>query len=65
MDFEFHCPECGQLIEQDSSEDKVNQLKKQVQTITAELKELNQVKKVRKVEAKARKKVVKKKAKKK
>ncbi|HIG93327.1 TPA: hypothetical protein HA234_03970 [Candidatus Woesearchaeota archaeon] len=65
MDFEFHCPECGQLVLQDSSEDKVQQLKKQVETITAELKELNEVKKVRKTEGKVRKKIVRKKAKKK
>ena len=65
MDFEFHCPECGQLVLQDSSEDKVQQLKKQVETITAELKELNEVKKVRKTEGKVREKIVRKKAKKK
>lgn len=39
MDFEFHCPECGELVHQDSTRDKVNQLKEQLAVVQAELRE--------------------------
>ncbi len=57
MDFEFHCPECGELISQDSSEEKVAVIKKKVTEIEEELKKLQEEKKVVK---KAKKKPVKK-----
>ena len=38
MDFEFHCPECGQLINQDSSQQKTAELKKQILEISGDLK---------------------------
>ena len=41
MDFEFHCPECGQLITQDSTQQKIVEIKRQVQEITEELKILD------------------------
>ena len=30
MDFEFHCPECGKLLLQDNSEERIAQLEKQL-----------------------------------
>lgn len=42
MDFEFHCPECGELVHQDSTRDKVNQLKEQLAVVQAELREEGQ-----------------------
>jgi len=38
MDFEFHCPECGELINQDSGSDKILALKKEISEIEDELK---------------------------
>lgn len=60
MEFEFHCPECGQLASQDSSEDKKEVLRKKIQELEQELAE---EKKVSKLRAKERKKIVKKKVK--
>lgn len=60
MEFEFHCPECGQLASQDSSEDKKEVLRKKIKDLEQELAE---EKKVSKRRAKERKKIVKKKVK--
>ena len=57
MDFEFHCPECGELISQDNSEERVTALKKEISKVEEELKKL--------VKTKTRKKVAKKTTKKK
>lgn len=40
MEFEFHCPECGDLLAQDSSQEKLSQLHKAVQEAEQELAEL-------------------------
>jgi len=68
MNFEFHCPECGELIQQENSETKQSELVQRIKTLTQELIEAQEVKKVvktkAKVSAKARKKVVKAKVKK-
>lgn len=56
MDFEFHCPECGELIHQDS-ENKLSEIKKQIAEIEEELGAEKKV--IRKVKAKAGKKAVK------
>ncbi len=37
MDFEFHCPECGELAQQDSTQDKISQLKQQITSLQKEL----------------------------
>ncbi len=38
MDFEFHCPECGDLLRPDSGEEKLTELKKKIKEIEEELK---------------------------
>jgi transcription initiation factor TFIIE subunit alpha len=58
MDFEFHCPECGQLISQDNTEKKIEQIKKRISGIEEELTKLQEQKKIAKAKATARKKVV-------
>lgn len=63
MEFEFHCPECGQLASQDSTEDKKEVLRKKIQELGQELAEEDEEKKVSKRRAKERKKIVKKKVK--
>lgn len=58
MDFEFHCPECGKLLLQDSSEDKISSLKEYIIEIEAELEKYRVQKKVVRKQAKDRKKEV-------
>lgn len=57
MDFEFHCPECGELISQDSSKNKIAALKKEIREIEEELEK--ERKRTQRAKTKARKKVVK------
>jgi len=77
-EFEFHCPECGQLIAPDSGEDKKEIFKKKIleleQELAQEQEEKNEVKKkvksrkkevLKKVKVKKHKKAVKKSVKKK
>ena len=59
MDFEFHCPECGELASQDNNAERIETLRKKVSEIEAELEELMEKRKVRKIATKARKKEVK------
>lgn len=59
MDFEFHCPECGELMSQDDNTEKMETLRKRIGEIQEELEELMEKRKVRKKIAKARKKEVK------
>ncbi len=59
MDFEFHCPECGELISQDDSSERLETLRKRIGEIQEELEELMEKRKVRKKMARARKKKVK------
>jgi transcription initiation factor TFIIE subunit alpha len=68
IDFEFHCPECGELITQDDTEQKIKELEKKIIETEKELNKLNdqrklrrQVVKTRKKEVKTRKKVAKRK----
>jgi len=56
MDFEFHCPECGELASQDNNAERVETLRKKVAEIEAELKGLLEERKVRRKEVKTRKK---------
>lgn len=58
MEFEFHCPECGQLAAPDSGEDKKITLKKKILELEEELAEAQQEKKAVRTKAKARKKEV-------
>src|SRR3989344_3786254 len=59
MDFEFHCPECGELLSQENNTERIETLRKKVAEIGAELEELMEVRKARKTVSKARKKEVK------
>ncbi len=59
MDFEFHCPECGQLINQDNSELKIEWILKEITLAQEELLKSKEEKKVKKKAAKERKKIVK------
>jgi transcription initiation factor TFIIE subunit alpha len=45
MDFEFHCPECGELISQDNSEGRIRGIKKTIDQIEKELSSIEQEKK--------------------
>src|SRR3989344_3429043 len=55
MDFEFHCPECGELILQENNTERVETLRKKIIEIEAELEELMEKRKVRKTISKAHK----------
>jgi transcription initiation factor TFIIE subunit alpha len=57
-DFEFHCPECGELISQDETKEKIAQLEQRIAEIEEDFKEANVVEKIKKVKAKERKKIV-------
>ena len=59
MDFEFHCPECGELLSQENNTERIETLRKKVAEIEAELKGLLEERKVRRKEVKTRKKEVK------
>lgn len=48
MDFEFHCPECGELITQDQNEKRLSNLKSRIKELEKELVELEKEKEVRK-----------------
>ena len=63
MDFEFHCSECGDLLNQDDNTDVINNLNKKILEIETELEEFAIKKKQKRKEASERKKVVKKKVK--
>ncbi len=58
MDFEFHCPECGKLLLQDDSAQKIEQIKKDILEITEELEKFKEQKKNQKKHAAIRKKEV-------
>ncbi len=59
MDFEFHCPECGELVSQDNSEQRLAEYKKTIAQIESDLEQIKEQKRERKRSTKARKKVVK------
>ncbi len=63
MEFEFHCPECGQLTAPDSGEDKIAGLKKTVAELEQELAEAQEEKKALRRKSKERKKEVRRKTK--
>ena len=47
MDFEYHCPECGELISQDNAEEKIAFLTQKMQETEKELAGLKEQRKVR------------------
>ncbi len=59
MDFEFHCPECGELINQDNSKERMDKLQEKIAGLEAEFAELKEQKKERRKEVKSKKKEVK------
>ena len=59
MDFEFHCPECGELTIQDVTEEKVKALKEQIKGLEVELEGFKEVHRVQNIKVKQQKKVVK------
>lgn len=46
MDFEFHCPECGELISQDDGKGKIEIIRKKILEIENELKKIEIMQKV-------------------
>ena len=58
-DLEFHCPECGDLLDQDDNTPRIEFLTKKIALITKELDKLKEKKKTHRIKSKARKKVVK------
>ncbi|MFC1686932.1 hypothetical protein ACFL0E_01075, partial [Nanoarchaeota archaeon] len=64
LEFEFHCPECGDLISQDESS-KIKDLQKEIDNLEKEIKEGEKIVIKKVVVKEPKKKVVKKKAKKK
>lgn len=64
MDFEFHCPECGELISQDASNnDRVEKLSKEIINVEAELEAMKAQRKEKRKKVKEKKKLVRKKKK--
>lgn len=59
IDFEFHCPECGELITQDDSEGKIKELGKKIIEIEEELNPVKDQKIVRRKVIKNKKKEIK------
>lgn len=61
MDFEFHCPECGELISQDvSNNDRVEKLGKKIIEVEAELEAMKEQRKEKRKKVKEKKKLVRK-----
>lgn len=47
MDFEFHCPECGELINQDNNKERIEGLKMKISETEEELEEMKKLRKIR------------------
>ena len=58
MDFEFHCPECGELIAQDEDKNRIKTIQTQIEEISTEFKTLQEKRKVRRQQIKIKKKIV-------
>ena len=56
MDFEFHCPECGELINQDEKKKRLSQLQRDVANTEAEVEKLTKQRKARRYKVKLKKK---------
>ncbi len=64
-DFDFHCPECGKLLEQDNNEKRITELSAKIKEISEELEYIEKerikaIKKTRKKKVETKKKEVKK-----
>ena len=58
MGFEFHCPECGELISQDNQDEKIAHLEKRIGELQIEFDELQEQRKVRRTETRTKRKEV-------
>ncbi len=58
MEFEFHCPECGELITQDDKEKRITMLQKKIKETSEELKKLEEARKARRIVIKEKQKEV-------
>lgn len=58
MSFEFHCPECGELISQDNQDEKIAHLEKRIGELQIEFDELQEQRKVRRTETRTTRKEV-------
>jgi transcription initiation factor TFIIE subunit alpha len=63
MDFDFHCPECGELLSQDSNEKRIKELKEKIAEIEKELEKAKEARRKQREASKERKTVVKEKIK--
>ncbi len=59
MDFEFRCPECGELVHQDDKQKKIKELEEKIVFVNQELVSLQEERKEKRKKAKERKKEVK------
>ena len=59
ISFEFHCPECGELITQDDSQNKIAEIKERINEIESELEGLKLQRAVRRKTVKLHKKQIK------
>lgn len=57
MDFEFHCPECGELIGQDNNKDRIALITKKIMETEKELEQLKEQRKVKRKIIQEKKKV--------
>ncbi len=57
LEYDFHCPECGNLLEQDDSQEKIQRLHKRIKSLGEEIKviEEQEAKKRQKIAQKAKK----------
>ena len=58
MEYEFHCPECGELINQDENQGRKEQLQKHISELEEELTKLEEKRKLRRKAVKKQKKEV-------
>ena len=58
MGFEFHCPECGELISQDNQDEKIAHLEKRIGELQIEFDKLQEQRKVRRTETRTKRKEV-------
>lgn len=60
VDFEFHCPECGELISQDENKGRMEKINKEIAHLEEELKLATEQRKIKRKIIKVRKKEIKK-----
>jgi len=58
MNFEFHCPECGELISQDNQDEKITHFEKRISELQKEFDILQEQRKVRRTDTRTKRKEV-------